>query len=1148
MITGPSQDHRNTHGACDALTGAYTRALFQERFPICVEQAQGAGLPLALCVFDLDYFKSINDAYGHRRGDQVLRGLVERLLPHLRATDQLFRYGGDEFVLMLPNTSKPEAMLIAQRLLEQVCRAPFAGAPPLSLSLSIGVATLPEDGGDPETLFEAADQRSYRAKREGRGRVIGNTAGLPIDPLAEETSRLIEREEAEETLRSFLTCTTETRRGVLTIAGPSGSGRTRLLRYATETAERQGWATLMLTGSPSLKSRPYGVLDQHEWPGKRADQPDTHAATLQEALAARGQGRALITVDNLCHIDRATRYLLRDLALHSDLPCLAIAYVEDFPCAAHFMPDDIMIQERIKVSPLSRHGVAVWLRNILHWEPEEEFVEWLHSVTEGRPGWIRTGLTVLRERQALTIHENGGWTVDPHYHQITFDQFVGKRATETPPQPPPHNLPALLTEFVGRDQARQEVAAQLDRGRLITILGPGGFGKTRLSIQLAGELLCDFVDGVWFIPLASRHHPEQIPEAIANALGLLEESGRPIMATLKDYLASRHTLIVLDNCEHLVDACSHLTAELIHHCHNLHILATSRHALNVPGEIVWRIPALTLPEPAKRSTDGAELLRLLSRSEAVQLFVNRAEEAHKTFRLTPENAQWVAQICSQLEGIPLALELAAARVRAMPVEQIARRLNDRFRLLIGGNRTSLPHHQTLRALIDWSYDLLSDQERNLLCRLSVFAGGATLEAAEQVCSDSQADLDRGAERRANSTAESEIAEWQVADLLMQLVDKSLVMYLEKEGEGRYHLLETIRQYACERLCDQGAQGSLHDRHLGYFLALAEEGASHLFGPDQAIWLHRLEVELRNLSAALDWCQEQPDRVLEGLGLVTALERFWDLHAHLTEGRTRCEAMLALEGASADPAAQARAFLTQGRLARRQNDLEAARLCIERSLAMGRELGDRPHTAQALRSLATLLFTQGDTTGAQTLIQQSLEMFQEQGDALGIGYALCLAGLIAGAMRDIPQAKRCHEESLALFRKLGNTQGIAMELCNLGEITLDEGDLATARECQQECLRLDRELGDRIGMAYPLENLAGIALRQAQYERAACLMGAAAALREATGTSHFGDELGRYERELTTIRAALGESAFTYAWDNGRNMSLDQTLAYASGSS
>ncbi|HZO87161.1 MAG TPA: tetratricopeptide repeat protein [Chthonomonadaceae bacterium] len=721
------------------------------------------------------------------------------------------------------------------------------------------------------------------------------------------------------------------------------------------------------------------------------------------------------------------------------------------------------------------------------------------------------------------------------------------------------NLPQQLTSFVGRERELAEIKSLLPRTRLLTLVGAGGCGKTRLAMQVSADVLEDYANGVWMVELAPISDPALVPQAVATALRVREAPNSTLLETLSDYLRDKSLLLVLDNCEHLVGACAQLADTLLRHCPNLRLLATSREPLNIAGELNVRVPPLALPESGRKLS-----LESLLTAEAARLFVERATFSQPGFSLTRQNAPAVIQICRQLDGIPLALELAAARVKALPVEQIARRLQDRFRLLTGGSRTALPHQQTLRALIDWSYELLEEKERTLLRRLSVFAGGWSLAAAEAVCTD------------------EEIEDWEILDTLSRLVDKSLVVADERDGEARYRMLETIRQYSRDRLQETSEAEELRARHRDYFLALAEEAGPFLTGAEQSEWLARLELEHDNLRAALDWCQQHS--VGTGLRLAGALHWFWEIRGYLSEGRERLAALLAHPEAEGATLARAEALHAAGRLAWHQSDYAAARALHEESLALYRELGEKAGIADALGSLGDVEYAQGNYEEARQLQEACLAIRSEMHDRYGMADTLLNLGNIALCQDDYPTARARYEESLALARKLENKRAIAFSLINLGLIAREQHDYAAAHTYYEQSLVTLRQLEDKAGtatslhnlaevaaqlgkhveaaalyreslelflemgnkrcIAYVLEGLSGLALAQEQPEQAVRLYAAAAALRKAIDAPLPPATQEEYDHFLADVRSALGEEVFASAWTEGSFLSLEQAIACA----
>ena len=763
-----------------------------------------------------------------------------------------------------------------------------------------------------------------------------------------------------------------------------------------------------------------------------------------------------------------------------------------------------------------------------------------------------------------------------------------------------HNLPRQLTSFVGREREMAEVIRLLGTTYLLTLTGVGGAGKTRLALQVAAEITEEYPDGVWLVELAALSDPDHVPQAVASALGVREVPGRPLLSTLLDYLQRKKLLLILDNCEHLIAACARLAEAILRAGRNLRILATSREALNIPGEVAWRVPSLLLPE-----FRDLPPLEELTGFEPVRLFIERATAAQPSFTLTRENAASVAKLCRRLDGIPLAIELAAARVSAMTVEQIAARLDDRFRLLGRANRSSIPRHQTLRAVMDWGYQLLTEQEQRVFRRLSVFMGGWSLEAAEAVCSGEG------------------IEAFDILDLLTQLVFKSLAVMDEQKGDIRYRALETVRQYGLDKLRESGEADMIHRRHRDHFLGLAEQANPELTRENQGLWLDRLEREHDNLGAALAWSQAIGEA--EGaLRLATALSRFWAVRGHFEEGRKSLTGILSQPDAATPTAVRAQALSAAARLAWRQGDhvqartfyeesmtiqralgnqlgvayalnnlglvarergeYATARALTEESLEVRRKVGDGLGVAHALNNLGLIAREQGEYATARALTEESLAIQQQMGDKLGMAYAFNNLGLVAAAEGEYAQARSFYEKSLALSREVGDKGGIiSYALNNLGNVAYLQGDHAAARALLEESLAIKRELGDKSGAAFTLnilghvvleqgkhalaasllveslgirrdledklgiaeclEGLAGLAGAHGQHERAARLFGAAEALRGTINAPLPPSGRLAHDRSVSSTREALGETAFNAEWAKGRRQTLEQAIEF-----
>lgn len=649
--------------------------------------------------------------------------------------------------------------------------------------------------------------------------------------------------------------------------------------------------------------------------------------------------------------------------------------------------------------------------------------------------------------------------------------------TALPPDPLPilsRRLPVPVTSLIGREQDVEEVAGWLLKERLVTLVGTGGVGKTRLAIAVAERARNAFADGVWMVELAALTDTEIVPQVVAKTLGIPEQSGSSALETLEAALASRSLLLILDNCEHLLDTCAGLSDRLLSCCPALRLLATSRQPLGITGERSYPVPTLSLP--LADSEQEKDLTGLLEFS-GVRLFVERSLAVKQEFRLTRQNVGAVCRVCHHLDGIPLAIELAAARMRSLTVEEIEAHLSDRFTLLTGGSRTAAPRHQTLRALIDWSYVQLSEPEKTALIRMSVFAGEWTLEAAEKVCGDGTV---------------------KIGNLMASLVDRSLIVHVERAGRSHYAMLESIRQYGAERLRASGEEPRIRTRHRDYYLALAEEAAPQLAGQTQSIWLARLEREHDNLRAALAWSREEEAGAIAQLRMAGALGRFWLARGFITEGRTHLEAALTRTGMETRTAARANALYTSGYLISRQADTAAAKARLEEALAIYRELDHREGIANALNGLGLTICSQGDFTTAIPLFMESLEIQRATGNQGGIATTLNSLGLIAWYQGNYSEAKVRHEESLTIKRRLENRGGIAYSLNNLGLVALSLGDFRTARLRMEESLTIRQELADRWGIADTLNYLGLIAWYQGDYLEAQARHEESLALQQALG--------------------------------------------------
>jgi predicted ATPase/class 3 adenylate cyclase len=723
----------------------------------------------------------------------------------------------------------------------------------------------------------------------------------------------------------------------------------------------------------------------------------------------------------------------------------------------------------------------------------------------------------------------------------------------------PNNLPAQTTPFIGREAEIRAVKEQLSKAqvRLLTLSGVGGTGKTRLALQAAADMVDDFEHGVYFVALAALSDAGLVPQTIAQAFGVREAAGRPLKEQLQDHLREKQMLLVLDNFEQVIDAAS-LISDLLSAAPRLKVLVTSREVLRLYGEANYPVLPLAAPDPERMLP-----LEQFTQYEAVALFIDRALAVNPTFAVTNENAPAVAEICHRLEGLPLAIELAAARARVLPPQRMLTELSHRLSFLMGGARGLPARQKTLRGAIDWSHDLLTGDEQKLFSRLAVFVGGAALDAIEPICN---------LENNLN-----------ILDTVESLVSKSLVKQTEAYGEPRFLMLETIREYAGERLKGTDDEHQVRQRHRDYFLALAREATAHLSSAEQVEWLDRLQVEHDNLRAALDWRLAETGSV-EALLLCGTLSRFWWTRGHLSEGRARCARVLEKTGNEQWPRERAAALNGAGALAYYQGDFPAARGLYEESLALFKELGDQKDIAVLLNNLGNAAIELGDYPGAQRLYEESLVIRRQMGDRIGIATSLSNLGNAVAEQGDYATARALAEESLALDRQSGDRSGIAISLNNLGDFACEQGDYLGAKSLYTESLAIKRELGDRGGVAITLNGLGNVLAEQGDYRgarllyaeslairrqlgdrrgiaysleglaaivtacgplHAARVWGAAERLREEIRAPLPPNERPRYDRRVAAARTALKDDvAFDRAWLAGRSLTLEQATQFA----
>jgi predicted ATPase len=712
------------------------------------------------------------------------------------------------------------------------------------------------------------------------------------------------------------------------------------------------------------------------------------------------------------------------------------------------------------------------------------------------------------------------------YEKLKSGREIPKTVPATPQalsKGTPSNIPVPLTSFIGREKELKEIARLLSASRLLTLTGSGGVGKTRLAIATANDSLAKFKDGVFWVGLVSLSDANLIPQEIAQSLNLRDISQELLIETLKTYLKSKEVLLVIDNCEHLIKASAQYAEQLLAACPRLKILATSIEALGLFNEMIWQVPSLPLPE-----MQGPLSRKKLQEFASIALFAERAGNAKSGFAMDERNASSVAQICRRLDGIPLAIELAAARIKVLSVDEIATRLDDRFSLLTTGSRTAIPRHQTLRATIDWSHDLLTEPERILLRRLAVFAGGFTLESAEAVCSQGMKRSD-------------------ILDLLGRLVDKSLVTVEQESitGATRYRLLETIRQYALEKLMGTGEAEAIRNQHLEFFVRMAEEAAPNAFGAETVKYYEQIDQEIDNIRTAMEWAIETRQALL-GFRLVAALFYFWYNRSLLEEWHGRLIRVLSLPEGLERTAERAKALNSISFFYWAGMSTVNPHRELEEALSIGRELGNDYVIAQSLSTLGRNETASGNFLKARSLLVESLDIWRRLGPEHNMDriFTLTWLGDLAFHQGNLEEAQTLYEECAGAFKEIRDQNFLAYAVRHLGQVACRQGEFEKAAILCGESLSLNQSLKDERGVIACLSALAGIVAARGKVRLASQLFGAVEALLGARSIRLLQVDQMEFDRNVSTSRSQLDSETLDNAWAKGLAMTLEQAVEFA----
>ena len=970
MSQPPARKPRRSAGLMvrDALTGVYSKAALLERLEEEVHRGQRYGDPFSVLLLDLDHFKSINDAFGHARGDATLTEFVARVQATARNSDVLFRYGGDEFVLFLPRTTHQHAAILADRVVAQVAGSPFPGQPPLSLTVSAGLATLPDDGSTAEELLARADARMYEAKRGGRARVVSVDPQRDAELLLDDGARLIERLDALERVNRFFDGLSAARTGVLRIAGSSGSGRSRMIREIEKLAGLRGHRVIAITGQRSFTLESLSAL--REASAEAAALPPTLidpaevAESLRRALGNTPDTIITITVDDASDVDRPTLEVVRSLLADSRGGIAIGAVLASNDHDAGPVGLDASHRDTIELKPLSRDGVRAWMRGLFRWEPPAEFIDWLHYESSGLPGSIRRAVLTLVERRVL-VRDQSKWSLSAGFPKLPGEELDAATPRVRGVQPPRSTL-------IGREGAIRQLLRLLRSTRLISLIGPDGSGKTRLAVDIAFEAVSQLRDGVAFVVAGQCANELELASAIATTLEINRPGADPWIALARE-LRARQLLLVLDDYLQLPGVAIGLST-LLQHADDLRILVTARQRLNVRDEFVFHLDGLRIPKwPDPERARGFS---------AVQLFVERATLSNPHFALGESEAASISRICQLLDGSPLAIGIAAAQTATLSCREIA---ND-LETALDASSSYLPStpadQQGFRAIMDLAWRMLSEDERSFLRRASIFVGDFDATAAAKVMAAEQSHIDA-------------------------LIARSLVM---RNPDSRFELHPLVRAYSQQKLHEfRRDRVELSVTFSTHYLEVARTAGAQI--NDDATVDHavaQLDIDLPNIRHA--WMIALADRDFARLVHgVRALHWYFELRHFHADAEAMFRNALSWVGTDQTTFAAAEDEITRFLLARhgvqllRIGRIEEARRQLTAALSIARRAGNLDETAFCLSGLAQVERSSGDALRAEEHGRAALAAARESKDVYVLGATLRDAALVAAASGSLETA-------------------------------------------------------------------------------------------------------------------------------------------------
>ena len=1023
----------------DPLTGAYNRGMLNPKLDAAFSNAAVQNRPLSLLLIDIDYFKTVNDAFGHSRGDQVLSEFAARLLRIVRSGDSVFRYGGDEFLILLEDADLLQAVALADRILDQIRSSAFAGKPPITLTLSVGVAAYPRDGLTAAELFETADRRHYLAKRSGRGMIVSSDIGETVVRKAlDAPQRIIERENALQALNIFLKNLPEGDHNAVAIHSTSGMGRTRLLHEARRYARLLGYAVLPISGSPALKHRFGGALNEallgwKDLPSYLVDE-NAFLNAMADQLITKGQSGLLILLDDSANVDAMTMALLQRIYFTMPRTRVGLVFVRGDPTNREF-PDNLTGIQELELTPITPAGVQVWLRQVLGWEADWTFITWLHRQTGGKPANIQRGLRYLVDNRLLSGQVTG-WQLHPGYAGLE----LGRTLAELPTTPPLF-MPIYSTSFYCFERELVQIKQLLQKRRLVVLHGAGGTGKTRLAVQAASELSGQFRDGIFFLAFSDLPGSRDMAIHIAEALGLILSSPVSPETQLLAALREREMLLILDHLN-ANQPPSDFIQQILALAPGVRLLVTSRAPIGVSDEADYEIVGLNYPHP-----ENTAPLRSFS---AVQMFIFCSQRIQPDFMPDKEDETAIGRICQIVQGYPLGIELAATWVATLSVKAIALSLKNSLALLKSHQPegADLPP-LTVDAVFDSFWSMLSKGEQTMLTSLSVFNGPFSQAAAQQVAGVSLFFLDA---------------------LLGKLM-------LHRLPGDRYRLHALLRSYLQSKLAEVSLDSSeLADRHCTYYTSLLSEQVEAIRGPNEPQILADIESSIENIRAAWTWAVDS--------GNYSRLNQFYSVlfQFYLSRGwlqESAAELTYAVEHIEAAPPPPDdhpgwQAYgLALGYLAQFLTQLgqaEEAEKATRSALPIIEKHGTRLDRAFILEKIGSTLRAQGKYSDAEKHRRESLAIYQAEGDLFQAAEVINNLAAVRYSQGKRVEALGLFEESLRIFRQFGNLGKISRALNNIGLVAVEVGDVERGKNMLLESLALARELDAKALLANVLDSL------------------------------------------------------------------------------